>query len=189
MMVRTFAAALLLASPAAAADFYQGKTLTIIVGFTAGGGYDLTARLYARHWGRHIAGNPSVVVSNMPGAGSAVAATSLYSATPQDGSRVGIIAGGAVIEPLLGQQAKYDARNPAALKQLVGTGTKLHAFPKDVLDLAFKESMGLYSDVSAKNPSWKKIYDDYAAFRKDQNLWFRFAEAGFDDFMQSQKGL
>lgn len=86
-------------------------------------------------------------------------------------------------------QAKYDARNPAALKQLVGTGTKLHAFPKDVLDLAFKESMGLYSDVSAKNPSWKKIYDDYAAFRKDQNLWFRFAEAGFDDFMQSQKGL
>ena len=110
MMVRTFAAALLLASPAAAADFYQGKTLTIIVGFTAGGGYDLTARLYARHWDRHIAGNPSVVVSNMPGAGSAVAATSLYSATPQDGSRVGIIAGGAVIEPLLGQQAKYDAR-------------------------------------------------------------------------------
>jgi TRAP-type mannitol/chloroaromatic compound transport system substrate-binding protein len=84
-------------------------------------------------------------------------------------------------------QAKYDARNPAALKQLVAGGTKLFRFPKDVLDAAFKESMALYSDLSGKNPNWKKIYDDYSSFRRDQNLWFRFAEAGFDDFMQSQK--
>ncbi|MEN9435605.1 MAG: hypothetical protein RIR09_260, partial [Pseudomonadota bacterium] len=60
-------------------------------------------------------------------------------------------------------------------------------FPKDVMDLAFKESMGLYADVSAKNPNWKKVYDDYSAFRKDQNLWFRFTEARFDTFMQAQK--
>jgi len=84
-------------------------------------------------------------------------------------------------------QARYDAKNPVALKQLVGSGTKLFRFPKDVMDAAFKESMALYSDLGAKNPSWKKIYEDYAAFRRDQNLWFRFAEAGFDDFMQSQK--
>ncbi len=84
-------------------------------------------------------------------------------------------------------QAKYDARNPAALKQLVATGTKLARFPKDVMEAAFKESMALYSDISAKNPHWKKIYEDFAAFRRDQNLWFRFAEAGFDDFMQVQK--
>jgi TRAP-type mannitol/chloroaromatic compound transport system substrate-binding protein len=84
-------------------------------------------------------------------------------------------------------QAKYDARNPAALKQLVGSGTKLIRFPKDVMELAFKESMDLYSDIGAKNPNWKKVYSDYANFRRDQNLWFRFAEAGFDDFMQSQK--
>jgi TRAP-type mannitol/chloroaromatic compound transport system substrate-binding protein len=84
-------------------------------------------------------------------------------------------------------QAKYDAKNPAALKQLVAGGTKLFRFPKDVLDAAFKESMALYSDLSGKNPNWKKVYDDYASFRRDQNLWFRFAEAGFDDFMQSQK--
>ncbi|MDN3921676.1 TRAP transporter substrate-binding protein [Roseateles violae] len=83
--------------------------------------------------------------------------------------------------------AKYDARNPAALKQLVGSGTKLLRFPKDVLDLAFKESMALYSELSAKNANWKKIYEDYSNFRRDQNLWFRFAEAGFDDFMQQQK--
>ncbi len=84
-------------------------------------------------------------------------------------------------------QARYDALNPVALKQLVGAGTKLHRFPKDVLDSAFKESMALYSELSAKNPNWKKVYEDYAKFRTDQNLWFRFAEAGFDNFMQTQK--
>ncbi|RZJ06701.1 MAG: ABC transporter substrate-binding protein [Rubrivivax sp.] len=84
-------------------------------------------------------------------------------------------------------QAKYDAKNPAALKQLVGSGTKLFRFPKDVMELAFKESMAIYAELSAKNPAWKKVYEDYSNFRRDQNLWFRFAEAGFDDFMQSQK--
>jgi TRAP-type mannitol/chloroaromatic compound transport system substrate-binding protein len=84
-------------------------------------------------------------------------------------------------------QARYDAKNPVALKQLVGSGTKLFRFPKDVMDAAFKESMAVYSELSGKNPNWKKIYEDYSAFRRDQNLWFRFAEAGFDDFMQSQK--
>jgi len=84
-------------------------------------------------------------------------------------------------------QAKYDARNPVALKQLVGAGTKLFRFPKDVMELAFKESMALYSDLSAKNPNWKKVYEDYSKFRAEQNLWFRFAESGFDDFMQAQK--
>jgi TRAP-type mannitol/chloroaromatic compound transport system substrate-binding protein len=84
-------------------------------------------------------------------------------------------------------QAKYDARNPAALRQLVAGGTKLFRFPKDTMDLAFKESMAIYSELSGKNPSWKKIYEDYSKFRAEQNLWFRFTEAGFDDFMQQQK--
>lgn len=84
-------------------------------------------------------------------------------------------------------QATYDAKNPLALKQLVAAGAKLHRFPKDVMDAAFKESMALYAELSAKNPRWKKVYDDYIKFRADQNMWFRFAEAGFDDFMQAQK--
>jgi TRAP-type mannitol/chloroaromatic compound transport system substrate-binding protein len=84
-------------------------------------------------------------------------------------------------------QARYDAKNPVALKQLVAGGTKLFRFPKDVMEAAFKESMALYSELSDKNPNWKKVYADYAKFRADQNLWFRFAEAGFDDFMQAQK--
>jgi TRAP-type mannitol/chloroaromatic compound transport system substrate-binding protein len=84
-------------------------------------------------------------------------------------------------------QAKYDAKNPAALKQLVGAGTKLRPFPKDVMNLAFKEAMALYSELSAKNEDWKKIYTDYSKFRADSNLWFRFTEASFDSFMQQQK--
>jgi TRAP-type mannitol/chloroaromatic compound transport system substrate-binding protein len=84
-------------------------------------------------------------------------------------------------------QAKYDGRNPTALKQLVGAGTKLHPFPNDVLNAAFKEAMALYEELNAKNPEWKKIYADYSKFRADSNLWFRFTEAKFDSFMQSQK--
>ncbi|MDZ4161086.1 MAG: TRAP transporter substrate-binding protein [Burkholderiales bacterium] len=84
-------------------------------------------------------------------------------------------------------QAMYDARNPAALKRLVAGGAKVQAFPKSVMDAAFKESMALYDELSASNPNWKKIYSDYSAFRKDQNLWFRFTEAQFDRYMQSAK--
>ena len=84
-------------------------------------------------------------------------------------------------------QAKYDAKNPEALKQLVAQKAKVLPFPKAVLDLAFKESMAVYDELSAKNPNWKKVYSDMAAFRKDQNLWFRFTEARFDSFMQAQK--
>jgi TRAP-type mannitol/chloroaromatic compound transport system substrate-binding protein len=84
-------------------------------------------------------------------------------------------------------QARYDVRNPAALKKLVSAGTKLFAFPKDVMDAAFKESMALYNEISGTNPKWKKVYDDYSAYRRDANLWFRFTEATFDDFMQKQR--
>jgi TRAP-type mannitol/chloroaromatic compound transport system substrate-binding protein len=84
-------------------------------------------------------------------------------------------------------QAKYDARNPTALKQLVASKTKVLPFSKDIMERAFKESMDLYSEISAKNPAWKKIYEDFSSFRRDQNLWFRFTEARFDSFMQSQK--
>jgi TRAP-type mannitol/chloroaromatic compound transport system substrate-binding protein len=84
-------------------------------------------------------------------------------------------------------QARYDALNPTALKQLVGAGTKLRSFSPDVLSAAFKESMALYNEIGTTNPDWKKIYGDYAKFRADQNLWFRFTEATFDRFMQSQK--
>ena len=84
-------------------------------------------------------------------------------------------------------QARYDAKNPDALKELVGKGTKLRPFPMDVLNAAFKESMAIYAELNDKNPDWKKIYADYSKFRADSNLWFRFTEAKFDSFMQAQK--
>jgi TRAP-type mannitol/chloroaromatic compound transport system substrate-binding protein len=84
-------------------------------------------------------------------------------------------------------QARYDARNPTALRQLVAAGTKLRAFSGDVMAEAFKQSMSLYDELNAKNEDWRKIYADYSKFRADQNLWFRFTEATFDGFMQKQK--
>ena len=84
-------------------------------------------------------------------------------------------------------QARYDARNMPALKTLLGQGVKLLKFPKDVLNASFKAAMDVYSELNDTNPAWKKIYTDYAAFRKDSNLWFSLAEASMDDFMQAQK--
>ena len=81
-------------------------------------------------------------------------------------------------------QAKYDVRNPQALKDLAAEGVKLARMPKDVMDAAYKEAMALYDELSAKNPNWRKIYADYAAFRKEANQWFRFAEASFDSYMR-----
>lgn len=84
-------------------------------------------------------------------------------------------------------QAMYDVRNPQALKRLVAGGTKLEAFPRSVMDAAFRASMELYTELNDTNPRWKKIYEDYAAYRRDANLWFRFTEARFDSYMQAAR--
>lgn len=84
-------------------------------------------------------------------------------------------------------QARYDALNPTALKQLVGAGTKLRPFPLDMMNAAFKAASELYAELNAKNENWRKVYADFSKFRADQNLWFRFTEARFDSFMQQQK--
>jgi tripartite-type tricarboxylate transporter receptor subunit TctC len=114
-LLRLAAGALLLVAAQSgavhAAEFYRGKQITVVVGFSAGGTYDATARLFARYLGKHLAGNPTVIVRNMPGAGSLVATTNLYNTAPRDGTTLGVIGGGTVLEPLLGNaQAKYDAR-------------------------------------------------------------------------------
>lgn len=100
------AAVTLLSAPAAAqdavAEFYRDKTVTLLVGSTAGGGVDVYGRLVGRHIGRHIPGNPKVVVSNMPGAGSMVAARHIYAAAPRDGTQLAIVIPSALTEPLLG---------------------------------------------------------------------------------------
>jgi tripartite-type tricarboxylate transporter receptor subunit TctC len=91
-------------------DFYSGKTLTLIAGFPPGGGYDTYVRVLARHFSRFLPGHPSVVPSNMPGAGSLLAANYLYGKAPPDGTALAMFASSAVMEPLLGNKsALFDA--------------------------------------------------------------------------------
>jgi tripartite-type tricarboxylate transporter receptor subunit TctC len=91
------------------ADFYKGKTVELLIGYSGGGGYDVYARLLARHMGRHIPGNPTIVPRNMPGAGSLVLANWLYNVAPKDGTAFGIIGRGTPFDPLLGiEAAKFD---------------------------------------------------------------------------------
>lgn len=90
-----------------AAPFYQGKTLRITVGFSAGGGFDLWARLFARHIGRHIPGNPTVVVENITGAGGLIQTNQLYKATKPDGLTMGHPNGGLILSQMLDQPG-YD---------------------------------------------------------------------------------
>jgi tripartite-type tricarboxylate transporter receptor subunit TctC len=84
------------------ADFYGGKTVRILVGFSPGGGYDLYARALGRHLGKFIPGAPTVVVQNMPGAGSLKVVNWLYNAAPRDGTALATFARGIVFEPLMG---------------------------------------------------------------------------------------
>jgi len=84
----------------AVADFYRGKTVRIIVGFAAGGGFDTYSRTIARHLSRYIPGNPTVIVENLPGAGTIVAANQVYNSLPKDGTVIGNIGGPIILEQL-----------------------------------------------------------------------------------------
>jgi tripartite-type tricarboxylate transporter receptor subunit TctC len=117
MLVRTALALtiiLLAAGPGHAqsvAEFYKGKTIQLLIGFTAGGNYDLSSRTLARHMGRHIPGNPNIVPQNSPGAGSLRLANLLYNVAPKDGTTIGMVGRGISMEPLLGTDAaKFDSR-------------------------------------------------------------------------------
>ena len=79
--------------------------------------------------------------------------------------------------------AKYDAQNPKALRELVAAGTKLLPFPQAVMEACFNATNELYNETAAKNAKFKKVYDQWKAFRGEQVLWFRVAENTFDNFM------
>jgi tripartite-type tricarboxylate transporter receptor subunit TctC len=83
------------------AEFYRGRQITVIVGSSAGGGYDIYARLLSRHMPKHIPGNPTMTVSNMAGAGSNAAAAHLYNVAPKDGTIIGALQNSAVLDALL----------------------------------------------------------------------------------------
>jgi tripartite-type tricarboxylate transporter receptor subunit TctC len=94
-----------ISTPAAAQEFYRGKTIDLIVGNAAGGGYDHYARLLARHMPRYIPGEPNFVVRNMPGAGGMVMSNHMYSQAPRDGLTIGMMSRANPIEPVLGNTA------------------------------------------------------------------------------------
>jgi tripartite-type tricarboxylate transporter receptor subunit TctC len=105
------AALLAFAAPAvhaqdAVAQFYKGRQITVVIGSSPGGGYDTYGRLLGRHLGRHVPGNPNVVAANMPGAGSNVAAAHVLNSAPKDGTFIGAIFAGVIVEPLLGDRTK-----------------------------------------------------------------------------------
>ena len=95
----------------AAAAYYSGRTLNLIEGFNVGGGADLYTRLIGRHLGGHIAGQPTIVIHNMPGAGSMNAANHVFNVSPHDGSEIGLFAGNIAVDPVIGGvPTQYDSR-------------------------------------------------------------------------------
>ncbi|MBI3000881.1 MAG: hypothetical protein HYY46_20890 [Deltaproteobacteria bacterium] len=112
LLAATIVGFALLASVAGAEEFYKDKTVRIVVGFSAGGGFDIYARAIARHFGKHIPGNPTIIVENMPGAGSLIAANYIYSKAKPDGLAIGNWVGALVLQQVVGGQkgVEFDAR-------------------------------------------------------------------------------
>jgi tripartite-type tricarboxylate transporter receptor subunit TctC len=156
-----FVMGLLLHTPAIAEDigsFFKGKTLTMIVSNSAGGGYDLMTRTIARHIGKHLRGSPAVVVQNMPGAGGLIAANYLYSVAPRDGTVLASLSNNVPFEPLFGTK---DARfEPTRLHWLgspsVETGivTVWNTVPVKSLEDARRRGMTVPANGANSTPSF-----------------------------------
>jgi tripartite-type tricarboxylate transporter receptor subunit TctC len=111
LITSIFAASLIFSSSAAVkadavSDFYKGKTISLLIGFGVGGGYDTYSRLLARHYGNHIPGNPTVVPRNMPGSGGLKVANYTYNVAPKNGTYLGVFLASTALEPLFGGGSK-----------------------------------------------------------------------------------
>jgi tripartite-type tricarboxylate transporter receptor subunit TctC len=136
MMLRFLAGVLMLGfvwvgSGSAQQPYYQGKTIRLIVGLSAGGGYDTYSRAIARHFSKHIPGNPSIVVENMAGAGSLIAANHVYKVAKPDGLVIGHFIGGLFLQQVLGKPGiEFDGRKfeyigaPAQDNQMVAVSKR-----------------------------------------------------------------
>ena len=119
LTMSAFIAFCLLTTAANSQEFFAGKTVTLTVGYQTGSGYDTVARFVARHLSRFIPGTPTVIVRNMPGAGTLTAANYVANSAPKDGTAIALIARGMLIEPLLGGQGvRFD---PQALNWIGST--------------------------------------------------------------------
>ncbi len=145
---------------AAAQEFYKGKVIRIIVGYGAGGGYDAYSRAMARHMGKHIPGSPTVLVENMPGAGSLIAANHLYKAARSDGLTMGTFGGGLFLQQILGRPAiEFDGSR----FEYIGAPAKLDtvcAFTKGSGITSFEKWIASKSPVKMGGEAPGSITDD-----------------------------
>ena len=113
------------------AEFYKGKTVDMMIGYSVGGGYDVYARLIARHMGKHIPGNPTVTPKNMEGAGSLRLANWLYNVAPKDGTVFGTIGRGTGFDPLFGHKAaQFDGNQIQLDRQRQRRGQRLRGLER-----------------------------------------------------------
>jgi tripartite-type tricarboxylate transporter receptor subunit TctC len=138
------------------ADFYKGKTITILVGSDVGGGYDLHARTLARFFGKHMPGQPNVIVQNKPGASSLMAANYAYEVAPKDGTVIAAVQRPVPYQPLFGDPgARFDVRK---MQWLGSTTTELgvvvawHTARQHTVDDLFKQEMVVAGTGPATDP-------------------------------------
>ena len=144
------AGAIALAQPAMAQDLYAGKTVNLMVGSDVGGGYDTYARLFSRHLGEFLPGKPTVVVQNMPGAGSARAAGHLYNAAAKDGLNLALLQPGAIVGPLVDKSTKWNY-DPTKLVYLASadSGNRVCISLPNARVKSFKQAQGERTIVGA----------------------------------------
>jgi tripartite-type tricarboxylate transporter receptor subunit TctC len=148
----------------AADDFYKGKTITLVVANAAGGGYDLYARLLARHMGRHIPGEPGFIVKYQPGAGGLVMANAIYGTAPRDGLTIGLMARANPLERAL--------ENPAAKfenESFTWLGTA-SSFADDAYCLVIRADSAVRSIADAQRPGAPLVFGGVAAGGTDTDL-------------------
>jgi len=146
-----------LIGPAAAEDFYTGKTITLMVGSGEGGGYDQYARLLARHMGKYIPGEPTIIVKDQPGAGGMVMANAMYAAVPRDGLTIGLMSRDNPLQPLLGNAAaKFKPENFTWL----GTSSR---YEDDAFCLIIRTGTGIASIADLQRPGRPALFGGQAA--------------------------
>jgi tripartite-type tricarboxylate transporter receptor subunit TctC len=143
--------------PAGAEDFYKGKVITLLVGSAEGGGYDQYARLLARHLGKHIAGEPGVVVKNQPAAGGMAMANAMYATVARDGLTIGMMTRDIPLQPLFGNSAaKF---KPESFTWL-GTSSR---YDDDAFGLVIRSDTGIASIADLQKPGRAAIFGGQAA--------------------------
>ena len=144
-------------------ELFRGKQITILIGAGPAGGYDLSARVLARHYGRFLPGNPSVVPKNLPGAGGLRLANQIYNVSPKDGTELGLFATSTALEPLFGnKQAQYDTAQFTWIGNMdsdsaVGCGTWKHSGIKTWADMKSRETTFGSAGPSAVSSIYPKM--------------------------------